>query len=137
MAGMLRRAAQRVNGGVNCAGPPAPAPPAEPALGMGLACNETVRQETPWALRSDLGRRSSGETSKPTTVEVSERVGRAGTNVVVTMAEAAQRLGIHVRTVQAMIRRGAIPVVRFGRSVRVYAPALATVAPRHRKRRSA
>jgi excisionase family DNA binding protein len=55
------------------------------------------------------------------------------------MTEAARRLRVHVTTVRAMIRRGAIPVVRFGRTVRVYAPALATAAPlrRHRKRRSA
>jgi len=55
------------------------------------------------------------------------------------MTEAARRLRVHVTTVRAMIRRGAIPIVRFGRSVRVYDPALATAAPlrRHRKRRSA
>jgi excisionase family DNA binding protein len=59
--------------------------------------------------------------------------------LLLTMTEAARRLRVHVSTVRAMIRRGAIPVVRFGRSVRVYAPALAMVAPlrRHRKRRSA
>ena len=59
--------------------------------------------------------------------------------LLLTVTEAARRLGVHVTTVRAMIRRGAIPVVRFGRSVRVYAPALATAAPlrHHRKRRSA
>jgi hypothetical protein len=40
---------------------------------------------------------------------------------------------------RAVIRRGDVPAVRFGRSVRVYAPALPAAAPwrRHRKRRSA
>ena len=42
--------------------------------------------------------------------------------LLLTVTEAARRLGVHVTTVRAMIRRGAIPVVRFGRSVRVYAP---------------
>ena len=58
---------------------------------------------------------------------------------LLTMSEAAGRLRVHVTTLRAMIRRGAVPVVRFGRTVRVYAPALTTAAPRrrHRKRRSA
>jgi excisionase family DNA binding protein len=48
--------------------------------------------------------------------------------LLLTMTEAARSLRVHVTTVRAMIRRGDVPVVRFGRSVRVYAPALATAA---------
>jgi hypothetical protein len=38
------------------------------------------------------------------------------------MSEVARRLRVRVTTRRAMIWRGAVPVVRFGRTVRVYAP---------------
>jgi len=57
------------------------------------------------------------------------------TPLLLTMAEAARRLRVHVTTLRAMIRRGVVPVVHFGRTVRVYAPALSTVQPRRRRRR--
>jgi excisionase family DNA binding protein len=55
--------------------------------------------------------------------------------LLLTVTEAAQWLRVHVTTLRAMIRRGAVPVVRFGRTVRVYAPALATAAPLRRRRK--
>jgi excisionase family DNA binding protein len=59
--------------------------------------------------------------------------------LLLSMTEAARRLRVHLKTLRAMIRRGDVPVVRFGRTVRVYAPALGGAAPmrRHARRRSA
>jgi excisionase family DNA binding protein len=45
------------------------------------------------------------------------------TSLLLTMTEAARRLRVRVKTLHAMIGRGAVPIVRFGRTVRVYAPA--------------
>jgi excisionase family DNA binding protein len=72
--------------------------------------------------------RSSSPSAAPRTT------GRVGPPLLVTLRQAAQRLRVHVTTIRAMIRRRALPAVRFGRTVRVYAPALAQARPLRRHR---
>jgi len=43
----------------------------------------------------------------------------AGTGRLLTVYEVAQRLGVCVRSVRGYIKRGALHVIRLGRSVRV------------------
>jgi excisionase family DNA binding protein len=67
----------------------------------------------------------------------SQTVGTAVTpsgSLTVTLKEAANYLHVHVTTLRRMIRRGVIPVVRFGRTIRVYTPVLETIEPRKRRR---
>src|SRR5215211_4074421 len=50
---------------------------------------------------------------------------------MLTTRQAAERLGVHERTVRRAIARGAIPALKLGAGYRISAAALARVAPDH------
>jgi excisionase family DNA binding protein len=55
-----------------------------------------------------------------------DRGSLAGAHLLVTVSDAARHLRRHEQTIRAMIRRGELATVRFGRVVRVFASAVET-----------